>query len=56
MQAMSFTSPKALVNALGSLANREAAKLDGDRVGSFRNYIANLEKKGGGEVCRNEQG
>lgn len=47
---MSFASPKAIVNALNPFGNPMTKNMDGDRVESFRRYIENLEKKGGGEV------
>ena len=51
MQAMSFVSPKALLNAL--LPREDVSKtvtLSEDRVPAFKRYIADLEKRGGGEV------
>lgn len=48
---MSFASPKALLNALLPRAAPQVPQ-DGSvsREAAFRRYIADLEKRGGGEV------
>ncbi|GMH46099.1 hypothetical protein BSKO_14063 [Bryopsis sp. KO-2023] len=49
-KAMSFASPKGVLNLLNPFAAKMETESGGTRVDAFKRFIVDLEKKGGGEI------